>query len=205
MPIVFLVRHGENDFMKNKVLAGRIPGIHLNETGKKQAEQVAEQLKKFPITGIYSSPLERAYETAAPLANALNLEVIKRDELLEVDYGEWQGKSYEWLYQQDNWKKVHATPSLVRFPGGENFVEAQSRMCGGLTDILNTLEKEEMAACFTHADCIRLLVTFYLGMPIDNYQRLYIGPASIAILEIKESVPCLISINHEFTLSNDKS
>ena len=88
MPIVFLVRHGENDFMKNKVLAGRIPGIHLNETGKKQAEQVAKQLKKFPITGIYSSPLERAYETAAPLANAMNLEVIKRDELLEVDYGE---------------------------------------------------------------------------------------------------------------------
>ncbi|NMC12388.1 MAG: phosphoglycerate mutase [Chloroflexi bacterium] len=199
MPVVFLIRHGENDYMNNKILAGRIPGVHLNETGQRQAEQVAGNLKKLPIKAIYSSPLERTWETAVPLAEALNLNIISRQNLLEVDYGEWQGRSYEWLCEQTEWKVLHSTPSLVRFPGGETFFEAQSRICSEIAALCKMHDENDSIACFTHADCIRLALAQYLEMSIDNYQRLFIGPASITTLLIHESNIQLVSMNHGFT------
>ncbi len=199
MPVVLLIRHGENDYMTNKRLAGRSPGVHLNETGQLQAEKIAENLKHLPIKAVYSSPLERARETAVPLAKALNLDVILRQDLLEVDYGAWQGNTYEWLSQQSEWKVLHTTPSIVRFPGGESFPEAQSRICREISTLCSSHDAKEMFACFTHADLIRLVIAQYLEMPLDRYQRLYIGPASITAMEIIEGSIRLISMNHEFT------
>lgn len=164
-----------------------------------QAEQIAEHLKHLPIKAVYSSPLDRTWETAVPLARALKLEVILRQDLLEVDYGEYQGNTFEWLSQQADWKMLRNTPSLVRFPGGETFLEAQSRACREITTLCSYHAAGEMIACFTHADLIRLVVAHYLEMPLDRYQRLYIGPASISTLEVNEDHVRLISINHEFT------
>jgi probable phosphomutase (TIGR03848 family) len=205
MPVVLLIRHGENDCMKNKCLAGRTPGVHLNETGQIQAEKVADCLKHLPIKAIYSSPLERTWETAGPLAKALNLEIIPRQDLSEVDYGEWQGKTFDWLSQQSDWKTLHATPSLVRFPGGETLSEAQLRVCNELTTLFGWHSEKDIFACFTHADLVRLAVVHHLGMPLDNYNRLNIGPASITTLEMNEGSVRLISMNYEFTFPQQMS
>src|SRR4030042_6073367 len=97
MPLFLLVRHGENDYVKARRLAGRLPGVHLNDKGRKQALQLAEKLAHAPVKAVYSSPLERAVETAQPIASVLGLEVILRPGLIETDVGEWQG--------QKNWKR----------------------------------------------------------------------------------------------------
>ena len=92
MPIILLIRHGENDYVKEQRLPGRKPGIHLNKKGRSQAQAVAKKLSQAPIKAVYSSPLERAMETAEPIAKALDLKVITRQGLIETDVGKWQGK-----------------------------------------------------------------------------------------------------------------
>src|SRR5574339_1193622 len=98
MPLLLLIRHGENDYVKTSKLAGRLPGVHLNEFGQKQAQALGEALKDVPIRAIYSSPLERAMETATPIAKAIGLTIQKEKGLLETNVGDWQGKSLKRLY-----------------------------------------------------------------------------------------------------------
>jgi len=199
MPIVLMVRHGENDFMVKQLLAGRLPEVHLNQAGQLQAEKIAELLQHLPIKAIYASPLERTRETAEPLAKALNLQVIPRPDLLEVDYGEWQGHAFDWLSQQTEWKVLHKTPTQVRFPGGETLVEAKDRVSREISSLCGMHDSKDMFACFTHADLVRMVVVHYLEMPLDYYNRLYIGPASITALEVNEESARLISMNYEFS------
>src|SRR5512139_2621135 len=97
MPIFLLIRHGENDFVKTGRLAGRIPGVHLNEAGRRQADRLAEKLAGSAIQAVYSSPLERALETAEPIASVLDREVIVRPDLIEMDFGEWQEQKLKGL------------------------------------------------------------------------------------------------------------
>jgi len=132
MSIFLLIRHGENDFVKQGRLAGRLPGVHLNEKGLAQAAEVADKVKGAPVKAVYSSPLERTMETAEPIAQALGLEVLPRAGLLEVDVGEWQNKTLKELHRRKIWRAVQTSPSRVRFPGGESFAEAQQH---------NTLER----------------------------------------------------------------
>src|SRR3990172_2972087 len=121
MPLVLLIRHGETDFVKKNRLAGRLPGVPLNKKGRAQALAVAERLKGAPVKAIYTSPMERARETAQPIAEALGLEPVARDGLLETDIGEWMGESVKKLQRLKLWKIVQAAPSMLRFPGGESF------------------------------------------------------------------------------------
>ncbi|HWH67867.1 MAG TPA: histidine phosphatase family protein, partial [Candidatus Sulfotelmatobacter sp.] len=92
MTIFYLIRHGENDWV-GKAIAGRSPGVHLNAAGRQQAEQLAKQLAAHPIQQLFSSPLERARETAEPLARRLGLEVQIAPALTEMDFGQWTGKT----------------------------------------------------------------------------------------------------------------
>ena len=118
--LLLLIRHGENDVMYRR-LAARLPDVHLNQRGREQAAALAQALTHAPIEAIYSSPLERAVETAQPLADARGLPVEIRSDLIEVNYGSWQGKTYAQLRRTNLWKTVHSTPSQVRFPDGEAF------------------------------------------------------------------------------------
>ena len=110
MPILLLIRHGENDFVKQSRLPGRMPGIHLNEHGREQAAALAESLKKMPLRAIYASPLERAVETAEPLAQALGLAIQLRPGLLDTDVGEWQGTQLKKLRKLPLWITGEGTP-----------------------------------------------------------------------------------------------
>jgi probable phosphomutase (TIGR03848 family) len=182
MPVILLIRHGENDYVKKNRLAGRLPGVHLNQNGQKQAQALAENLVGAPVKAVYSSPLERALETAAPIGQVLGLEVQLRDGLIEVDFGDWQDQRIKALSRTKLWKIVQGAPSRMRFPNGETFADAQHRIIQELEAIAGCHEPKDMVACVTHSDPIKLAVAYFLGMPLDTFQRLSVAPASISAL-----------------------
>ncbi|HZM22101.1 MAG TPA: histidine phosphatase family protein [Anaerolineales bacterium] len=196
MPLILLIRHGENDFVKSSKMAGRIAGIHLNEKGRKQAEALGEALKDFPITAIYSSPLERAMETAQPIAKVRNLEIIQEPELLEADLGTWEGRSWKVLRLTKAWKVVQNAPSRFRFPEGESFAEAQLRYVNALERIAKKHNKpKDIVAAVFHADPIKLAVSYFLGLPLDQFQRLSCNTGSVTMLHLSESGANLVTLN----------
>lgn len=201
MALVLLVRHGENDYVKKGRLAGRLPGVHLNENGRKQAQAVAEKLSKMPVKAVYSSPLERTMETAEPIARALSLDVVKRSELIEVDIGEWQDQKLKGLSRLKLWKIVQGMPSRMRFPGGESFADAQHRICQGLEAIVRQHESKDILVCVTHSDPIKLAVAYFTGMPLDMFQRLHISPASVTVLMLGDGPARLLTMNYEISFS----
>ena len=183
MATIILVRHGENDWSKNNKLAGWLPGVHLNETGHRQAEAVAQRLAALPIKAVYSSPLTRCVETAAYIADTHRLSVQHLEEIGEVRYGEWEGKKIKKLARKPMWHAVQFFPSRARFPGGETLGETQFRAVTALEETAARHEKE-MIVVVSHADVIRLLLAHYLGVHIDLFQRLVIAPASVSILAL---------------------
>lgn len=195
MPLLLLIRHGENDFTKKHKLAGYTPNVHLNERGQSQAQALAEALKDVPIKSIYSSPLERAVETAAPIAAALGLEVQTEAGLLETNVGKWQGRSLAALRLQKHWKVVQSAPSRAQFPEGETFYECQARIVSALDSIARKHRQQDIAACVFHADPIKLAVAHYLGLPLDHFQRLSCDTGSLTALHVSEAGANLIKLN----------
>lgn len=201
MPIIFLIRHGENDYVRTSRLAGWLPDIHLNDKGRAQAQVLAEKLSKITIAAIYSSPLERAIETAEPIGKVLGIKVILRNGLLETNYGEWQGLSLKALRRRKLWRVVQEAPSQMRFPGGESFFETQLRICQELESLTKQHITKDIIVCVTHADPIRLAVAHYLGMPLDLFQRLVVSPGSITVLMTSGMGGQLLSLNIDSTTS----
>jgi probable phosphoglycerate mutase len=195
MPILLLIRHGENDYTKKHKLAGRLPGVHLNERGQEQAQSLAEALKDVPIKAIYSSPLERAVETATPIAKARRLGLQIEKGLLETNVGRWQGRSLASLRLQKHWKVVQQAPSRAQFPEGETFYELQTRVAAALDAIVRKHKPRDIIACVFHADPIKLAIAHYIGLPLDNFQRLSCDTGSITALAIGEMGVTLIRSN----------
>ncbi len=194
MPTLFLIRHGENDYLAKDRLAGHIPGIHLNERGHEQAVELARTLGRLPIKAIYSSPLERAVETAEPLAQSLGLGIQLRPDLTDTDVGEWEGRSWKALGRTKIWKVIQQTPSQFQFPGGETFIQCQKRVIHAL-DAIAGAHGDELIAVVFHADPIKLAVAHYLGQPLDNFQRLTAHTGSVTILKIDGSAVKLLALN----------
>jgi len=199
MAVFLLVRHGHNNMIGEK-LAGRLPDVHLNQEGQEQAKRLAAELEKFPIAAVYASPLERAVETAQPIADAQNLPVEILPALMEIDFGEWQGEKLEKLKKGRVWKHVQGNPSDFRFPGGESFREAQVRVAQGLTILSEQFSEKEIVVCAAHSDVIRLAVAHFLGLPLDNFQRIRILPASVTVLYLNEGQAFFGPINYTFDL-----
>lgn len=195
MPILLLIRHGENDFTKKHKLAGRLPGVHLNAHGREQARALGEAFKNAPLKAIYSSPLERALETAAPIAEAARLEVQKEAGLIETNVGAWQGRSLAALRLTKRWKTVQHAPSRAQFPEGESFQECQSRIIATLEKILRKHKTNDMIACVFHADPIKLAAAYYVGLPLDQFQRLGCDTGSVTALQIGGMGASLIKLN----------
>ncbi|MBW6465948.1 MAG: histidine phosphatase family protein [Brevefilum sp.] len=185
MTTILLVRHGQND-MVGKKLAGRLPGVNLNEHGKAQARRLAAALASLPLKAVISSPLERAQQTAEPIARIHNLPVEINSGLQEIDYGTWQGKSIKQLRRTKSWKVVQEQPSTFRFPEGETFAAAQSRIADTLRTLSAAYAEKDWIVCVGHCDMIRLAVAFFLEMPLDAFQRLQIDPASVTVLRLQD-------------------
>ena len=195
MPLLLLIRHGENDFTKKNKLAGYTPNVHLNERGQSQAQALAEALRDVPIKAVYSSPLERAVETATPIAAARGLKIDVEPGLRETNFGKWQGRSLASLRLQKAWKVVQNAPSRAQFPEGETFYECQARIASALDTIARKYKPQDIVACVFHADPIKLAVAHYLGLPLDHFQRLSCDTASLTALYVSESGANLIKLN----------
>lgn len=195
MTLLLLIRHGENEYVKTGKLAGRLPGVHLNERGQKQAQALGEALTQVPIKAIYSSPLERAMETAEPIAAPHKLTIQQEPDLMDTNVGRWQGKSLKVLRLTKAWKVVQSAPSRFRFPEGESFVDAQTRYIDALERIMQKHKPQDIVAVVFHADPIKLAVSHFLGMPLDHFQRLGCDTGSLTALYVSEANATLIKLN----------
>ncbi len=184
------------------MLPGRARGLHLSDEGKAQAEQAAQRiatLKKAPVA-VYASPLERAMETAQPIARRLGLRVRIERGLLECDFGAWTGAKLSILRRRHEWRTVQAFPSSFRFPGGESFMEMQARMVSAL-DRLAERHRGETFVAVSHADPITAAVAATAGVPLDLFQRLAVSPCSVTGLVRGESGSYVLCVNATASLT----
>lgn len=195
MTTLLLIRHGDNDHLKKNILYGNMPGVHLNERGLQQAQDLATALKSIPLKAIYSSPLDRALETASPLAEATGLPIQVIPQLADPELGEWTGRSLKELRRLKAWKVVQQNPSQFRFPGGESFPEVQVRIVAALEQIRAAHKKNDHIAVIFHADPIKLALAHYLGMPLDNFQRISVDTGSVSVLGIVKTEARLVALN----------
>ena len=195
MPLLLLIRHGENEFVKTGKMAGRLPGVHLNERGRQQAAELAKALADVRLKAIYASPLERAVETAEPIAEGRKLEIQLRPDLMDNDIGKWQGRTLKQLRRLKKWKVVQQAPSRFTFPEGESFLQAQTRVATTLDEIATSHRQKDIVAVVFHADPIKLAVAHYLGMPLDQFQRLGCDTGSVTVLYVSEMGAHLIKLN----------
>lgn len=194
MTVVLLVRHGQTP-TTGQVLPGRARGLHLAEAGHQQAQRAAERLGELPkVAAVYASPLERARETAAPIAKVLGQRVIVEWGLVECDFGEWTGRSLSELMKLPEWATVQRAPSTFRFPEGESFSEMQHRMVSTL-DRLRQRHVGETIVCVSHADPIKAAVAHALGTHLDLFQRIVISTCSISALAYGMGAPVVLTVN----------
>lgn len=188
--LLLLVRHG-NTPITGTILTGRMPGVHLSEEGLTQAKGAAERLACLPVKAVYASPLERCQETAGPIAERHRLSVGTLEDIAEVDYGQWAGKTFKQLTRLKAWDELHQRPADFRFPGGESIREAQARGMRAMEELL-VRHRKQAVVVVSHADMIRLIVAGYLGMGLDLYQRVTIGVASVSAIALGDRVPRLL-------------
>jgi broad specificity phosphatase PhoE len=190
----FLIRHGEKD-ADDQRLSGRLPGIHLTARGRRQAQALARELADAPIRRVYCSPLERARETAAPIAEARRLGVEICDELHELNCGAWTGRGFAELASDPRWTQYNQFRSASRIPGGDTALEVQARVVGQLLRWRAMFPREGVAVV-SHGDPIRFAVAYFLGMPLDFYLRLEIGVGSVTELTLDDHQPTVRRLNH---------
>jgi probable phosphomutase (TIGR03848 family) len=194
MTTVLLVRHGQTP-TTGTTLPGRAKGLSLADTGRAQAEAVAARLAALPkLDALYSSPLERARETAAPTAKARKMSVHIDKGLLECDFGDWTGSKLKDLMKLPDWTTVQRYPSGFRFPNGESFAEMQTR----IVDTINTLVAQHpggVIACFSHADPIKAAVAHALGTHLDLFQRIVISTCSVSAITYGATGPAVLTVN----------
>ena len=192
--LVLFVRHGTTP-TTGKVLPGRARGLHLSERGREQAQRAAERIAEVgKIAAVYSSPLERARETAAPIARITkNTTRIERG-LIECDFGAWTGQSLRRLMKKPEWSQVQRSPSTFRFPAGESFVEMQTRMVSAV-DAIRRRHPGRTVVCVSHADTIKAAVAHAAGTPLDLFQRIVISTCSVTAIMYSDSGPIVLTVN----------
>ena len=192
--VVLLVRHGQTP-TTGKVLPGRASGLHLADVGREQAGRAAQRIAELSkVDAIYASPLERARETAAPIAAARGLKVQIDKGLLECDFGDWTGAELKTLMKLPEWGTVQRAPSTFRFPNGESFTEMQTRMVSAV-DRLRMRHPGGTIVCVSHADPIKAAVAHAMGSHIDLFQRIVISTCSISAIAYGMGAPVVLTVN----------
>jgi probable phosphomutase (TIGR03848 family) len=191
--ILLLVRHALTDWVGDR-LAGWTPNVHLNDKGRTQAQALSRRLADKPLDAVYSSPLERAIETAQILAEPHQLEVQIRERVGEVRYGEWTGLSIKELAKEEAWRVVQFYPSGARFPGGEAIREMQARAVTEL-DTIVAQHPSQTVLVVSHADVIKAVLAHYAGLHLDLFQRLVVNPASLSVLAFTPMGPRVVCLN----------
>jgi broad specificity phosphatase PhoE len=192
MTVFHLLRHGER--VHGRVLAGRMPGVGLTDRGRAEIAAVSEWLAGGDIAAIYSSPLQRTRESAEIVAGRLSLPITFRDELIELDFGEWTGKTFDQIRTDPHWPAWNIRRSLSRIPGGETMREVQRRVVEALLEIAEH-RPDDAVVVVSHGDVIRAALLFALGMPLDFYARIEVAQGSLSSVRIDQGGVRVISIN----------
>jgi len=191
---VLLVRHGQTA-TTGRVLPGRAPGLHLSDDGRRQAEAAAQRIAKLKrVAAVYASPLERARETAMPIARIRGLALRIERGLLELDVGSWTGLRLDRVSKRPEWTTVQRYPSGFRFPEGESFVEMQARVTAALARMVEH-HPGGVVVAVSHADPIKAALAHALGMHLDLFQRLAIAPGSITTIVYGAGGPTVLGMN----------
>ncbi len=193
MTTFLLIRHAAHEAVDH-TLSGQMAGVELSAQGLEQARQLAERLASLPVAGIYSSPLERAVQTAEILAGGLSMDVTCHAGLAEIDFGEWTGQRFEALAPDPRWQHWNSFRSGAPLPGGGLMLEVQARAVAALA-CLHAQQPDAMLAVVSHGDVIKAIVAHYLGVPLDLFQRIEISPASVSVLALYDWGARVLRIN----------
>ena len=194
MTTFFLIRHASCNGL-GQTLWGRTPGICLNEKGQLQAQRLADRFKNIPLNAIYSSPLDRALQTAAEIAHSMKLEVRKSEAANEINFGDWTGQTFECLSGDRRWRHFNNYRSMTTIPGGESFLEVQNRMVKEI-EMLAEQHGKARIAIVSHADVIRAAVAYFAATPIDMIDRFEILPCSVSVVAVNEDRATLLTVNN---------
>ena len=199
MGTVILLRHGRSTANTAGVLAGRTPGVALDEQGQAQADALVQRLAQLPLAVVVCSPLQRCRDTVAPLAQARELEVTLDDRFVEVDYGEWTGRELRTLAKEPLWKVVQTHPSGAVFPGGEALAAMQARAVAAVREWDAKLAAEHgpqvLWLVCGHGDLIKAILADALGVHLDGFQRIVANPCSVSAVTYTETRPFVQRIN----------
>ena len=185
MTLFHLVRHGEH-MLQGRLAAGRTPGIGLSPQGRGEAAAVALRLAGEKIDTIYASPLDRTRETAEIIARRLDLPVVVREDLIEIDFGDWTGLTFDQVRADKRWELWRSCRSIAAIPGGESWRRVQERIVDALVD-MRRRHPDGTVVVVSHGDVIRAALLFALGMPLDLYNRIEIATASVSTVRIDNS------------------
>jgi probable phosphoglycerate mutase len=191
--VFHLLRHGEH-VLRGRVLAGRTPGVALSAVGRVEIAAVADRLVGEKIEALYASPLQRTQETAAILSERLGLPVGCRDDVIELDFGEWTGLTADEIRKDPRWQVWSSCRSIAVIPGGESWRQVQDRVVGALFD-LQRVHPDGSVVIVSHGDVIRAAMLFALGMPLDFYARLEVALASISTIRLDASGIRVLALN----------
>jgi 2,3-bisphosphoglycerate-dependent phosphoglycerate mutase len=198
MGVLLLIRHGRTQANVDGVLAGRTPGVLLDEHGVETITQLGQRLAQVDIAHLVVSPLERTIQTAE-LAFAGRLTMTREERLLECDYGSWQGRSISDLAQEPLWEKVQNNPEQMQFPGGESMSQMSQRAVQATRDWDARLTSEHgenvIWAAVSHGDIIKAICADALGMELNQFQKIVIEPASISVIQYSESGSSVAKLN----------
>lgn len=210
MATVLLVRHGRTTANASGLLAGRTPGVELDESGRTQAGDAGRRIAALPLADVVSSPLERCRQTATAIlaqqpADGAG-EVVVEEDLTECDYGQWQGRALAELAQEPLWEVVQNQPSAAAFPGGESMARMQARGVAAVRShdarVVSAAGPQAVWVAVSHGDVIKAVLADALGMHLDVFQRLDVAPASISIVRYGGPRPHVLGVN---TLAGDLS
>jgi probable phosphomutase (TIGR03848 family) len=201
MATVILVRHGRTTANVSGVLAGRTAGVKLDTVGREQATRTAERLAVVPLVGVVSSPLERCRQTARAILDRQTGSPSTPIEngITECDYGQWQGRALSELAKEKLWSVVQTQPSAAVFPGGESLAAMQARAVAAIRRHDAAFEAEfgpgAVWVAVSHGDIIKSILADALGMHLDLFQRINVGPASVSIVRYGASRPDVVATN----------
>jgi probable phosphomutase (TIGR03848 family) len=196
---LILLRHGRSSANAAGVLAGRTPGVELDESGRTQAARLVERLAGVPLTEVVCSPALRCEQTVAPLLADRGLTLTTEEGLAEVDYGSWTNRALTDLGKEPLWRVVQAHPSAAVFPDGEGLAGMQARAVAAIRrhDARITAShgpRSVWLAC-SHGDVIKSILADALASHLDNFQRIVVDPCSISVVQYTETRPFVVRVN----------
>lgn len=194
MTTVLLIRHGRTSANATGILAGRAPGVGLDAQGRRQARTLGTRLRDVPLDVVVHSPLERCVQTTDGLLAHRDVARHVDERLSECDYGDWTGRALVELALDPLWPVIQDTPSSVTFPGGESMLAMAQRATLAIADHVGR-HPDGVVAVVSHGDVIKAILSDALGQPLDQFQRIVVGPGSLSVVRYHAERAMVLRMN----------